>query len=232
MNKTLALLPTTAALLVLSACADRTVTGPPPNASSVSLGANANGNGNADLKLHPNGFGEHSYAAWKAHEGLPDSKGNADHGLYFQKMTTTPTFAAGVARVTGLEGRPLSALVGLSWEHRTDGWCGAGAPRWDVIVADESGDRGVIFLGCAAAAHTPGSAPGWLRDSYGAAGIAAAPVFGFTPEFDPTDALTISELLIVFDEGTDIPLNPGFVVLDNITVNNTVFTGPADNGGN
>jgi len=230
MNKTLALLPTTAALLVLTACADRTATGPSLSPSSVSLAANANSN--AGLKLHPNGFGEQSYAAWKAHEGLPDSKGNADHGLYFQKMTTTETFAAGVARITGLEGQPLSALTGLSWEHRTDGWCGAGAPRWDVIVADESGDRGVIFLGCAAAAHTPGSEANWIRDSYTAAGIAAAPVFGFTPEFDPTDAFTISELLIVFDEGTDIPLNPGFVVLDNITVNNTVFTGPADNGGN
>jgi hypothetical protein len=29
-----------------------------------------------------------------------------------------------------------------------------------------------------------------------------------------------------------LPANPGFVVLDNITVNSTVFTGPADNGGN
>ena len=232
MNKILALLPTTAALLAVSACADRTVTGPSLDASSGSLAASANASSNAGLKLHPNGFGQQSHAAWKAHEGLPDSKGNADHGLYFQKMTTTATVAAGVARITGLEGEPVSALTGLSWEHRTDGWCGAGAPRWDIIVSDESGNRGVIFLGCAAATHTPGSNANWIRDSYGAAGIAAAPVFGFTPEFDPTDALTISELLIVFDEGTDVPLNPGFVVLDNITVNGTVFTGPTDNGGN
>jgi len=230
MTKTLALLGTTAALFALSACADRTVTGPLLETPNVSLAANANSN--AGLKLHPNGFGQQSFAAWKAHEGLPDSKGGADHGLYFQKMTTTSTFAAGVARITGLEGQPVSAITGLSWEHRTDGWCGAGAPRWDIIVSDESGDRGVIFLGCAAATHTPGSNANWIRDSYGAAGIAAAPVFGFTPEFDPTDALTISELLIVFDEGTDVPLNPGFVVLDNITVNDTVFTGPADNGRN
>ena len=26
-----------------------------------------------DVILHPNGFGEHSYAAWKAQQGLPDS---------------------------------------------------------------------------------------------------------------------------------------------------------------
>jgi hypothetical protein len=98
-----------------------------------------------------------------------------------------------------------------------------------VIVSDASGNRGVIFLGCAAAAHSPGSAPNWIKDSY-PAGAAGLPATGFTADFNPSDPLTISELLIVFDEGTDIPLNPGFVVLDNITVNTTVFTSAADNG--
>ena len=233
MNKTRALLPTIAALFALAACADRTATGPQSvsqsGAARAAPTANENGSG---LRLHPDGFGEASYAAWKAQEGLPDSKGNANHALYFQKMTTTATFAAGVAKITGLEGQPLSAIVGLSWEHRTDGWCGAGAPRWDIIVSDASGDRGVIFLGCAAAVHTPTPDPHWIRDSYPAPGtpIASLPATGFTPDFNPSDPLTISELLIVFDEGTDIPANPGFVFLDNITVNTTVFTGPADNG--
>ena len=226
MNKIQAILPTTAALLVLSACADRSITGPAP--SNPSLAANVNGN--TGLKLHPDGFGQASYAAWRAHEGLPDSKGNADQALYFQKMTTTETQAAGVARISGLEGQPVSALVGLSWEHRIDGWCGAGAPRWDVIVSDAAGNRGVIFLGCAAAVHTPGSAENWIRDSYPAGTIASTPATGFTAAFNPSGPLTISELLIVFDEGTDVALNPGFVFLDNITVNGTVFTGPADNG--
>jgi hypothetical protein len=135
MGKTLALPATAAALLVLSACADHTVSSiAAPSAPSAAAAAANSNNGNDGLGLHPNGFGQDSYAAWKAHEGLPDSKGKADHALYFQKMTTTPTFAAGVARVTGLEGQPLSAITGLSWEHRTDGWCGAGAPRWDIIV--------------------------------------------------------------------------------------------------
>jgi hypothetical protein len=230
MNKTVALLTASGALLALSACADHTATSPlSPSSGSLSASANANANANTGLKLHPDGFGQQSYAAWKAHEGLPDSKGNADAGLYFQKMTTTATFAAGVAKITGLEGQPLSALTNLSWEHRTDGWCGAGAPRWDVIVSDASGNRGVIFLGCAAAAHSPGSAPNWIKDSY-PAGAAGLPATGFTTDFNPSDPLTISELLIVFDEGTDEAGNPGFVVLDNITVNDTVFTGPADNG--
>src|SRR6266446_2294458 len=68
-----------------------------------------------DIILHPNGFGEHSYAAWKAQVGLPDTSGNKFQALYFQKMTTTPTFAAGVAVFQGIEGLPVSSLTGLSF---------------------------------------------------------------------------------------------------------------------
>lgn len=227
MTNTKGLLAVVTLTFLAAACTDQTVSGPQLKSPTESVAARS-----ADrLSLHPGGFGSHSYSAWKAQEGLPDSRGNANHALYFQKMTTTATVAAGVATITGLEGEPVSAIVGLSWEHRTDGWCGAGAPRWDIIVADQSGDRGVIFLGCAAAAHTPGSAPGWIRDSYALGAISASPVFGFAEDFNPADALTISQLLIVFDEGTDVPANPGFVYLDNITVNSTLFTGPADNSG-
>lgn len=230
MNKTSAL-PAIAALLFLSACAgDRASSITAPTTMSAAR------NSNAGLTLHPSGFGEHSFAAWRAHEGQQDSRGNADMALYFQKFTATETFAAAVAEVKGLEGQPLSAITSLSWEHRIDGWCGAGAPRWNIIVADEEGDRGVIFLGCAAAIHTPGGEPGWIKDTQpGAAGIALLPVFGFTPEFDATDALTISTLQILFDEGTTqfgLPLGPGFVYLDNIEVNGNVWTSPADNGTN
>src|SRR3954469_18483552 len=73
------------------------------------------------LTLHPSGFGTKSYSAWKAHQGLPDTKGNDDQSLYFQKQTTTATFAAGVAVIKGIAGTPVSALTGLSWTHREDG---------------------------------------------------------------------------------------------------------------
>jgi hypothetical protein len=235
MTKITALLPATAAILFLAACADdpaSRITTPAVGGAAMS----ASSNGNSGLALHPNGFGPDSYAAWKAHEGEQDSRGNADQALYFQKFTATETNAAGEARITGLEGQPLSAITGLSWEHRVDGWCGAGAPRWDIIVADQNGNRGVIFLGCAAAVHTPGSEPGWIKDTQpGAAGIAAQPVFGFTSEFNSAGPFTISELLIIFDEGTTqfgLPLGPGFVFLDNIQVNDKIWTSPADNGAN
>ena len=218
MTKRLALAPVAAALL-LAACQE-----PPSRAAwgALALGPSFDvGGGRSGMNLHPSGFGRHSYAAWKAHEGEPDARGNADQALYFQKMTVTTDFAAGVAVIDGLEGQPASNLTKLSWDHRNDGWCGAGAPRWNLGLTDASGDH-TVFLGCSAATHSP-IIPGWTRDSLLAgdiqAAIAAAGV-------DPTSA-TISSLAIVFDEGTDV--GPGFVFLDNITVNTTVWTSPADN---
>jgi len=123
------------------------------------------------VTLHPSGFGAHSYAAWKAQQGQIDSRGNADQALYFQKMTVTATVAAGIAVIDGLEGLPASSLTGLSWEHRDDGHCGAGAARWNLSVEDASGARHTIFLGCAAAEHAAGGASGWTRDSYAAGAI-------------------------------------------------------------
>jgi len=176
---------------------------------------------NSKLSLNPSGFGAHSYVAWKAQQGLPDSNGNGNHALYFQKDTTTGTFAAGVAVVKGVGGLNASQLTGLSWEHRDDGHCGAGAPRWNVNTESANGTPHTYFIGCAAMAHTPGSAPGWTRDT------AALPIFASDE--------TITSLVIVFDEGNDTPgVTPfSFIFLDNITVELNgmpkVFTGPMDN---
>jgi hypothetical protein len=177
------------------------------------------GKADSGLKLHPDGFGQKSYAAWKAKQGRPDSTGNADHALYFQKMTTTATFAAGVAVITGAEGLPVAQL-GLSWEHRRDGHCGAGAPRWNVGVTGQSGATYTVFLGCAAATHEATTDLDWEKNSY----------VGLGSVTTNSDILlgTVRSLAIVFDEGTDV--GPGFVYLDNITVNAHVWTSPADNG--
>jgi hypothetical protein len=184
----------------------------------------------AGLKLRPGSFGPDTEGAWKSKQGLPDSKGNARHALYLQKFTTTATVAAAYAVVDNIEGTPVSELTGLSWEHRMDGHCGAGAPRWNIEVEDPNGTPHTVFLGCAAAAHDPGSGLNWMRDSYSAVAIQAA----FTAAgVDP--GATITQLYILFDEGTDTPTGgmiaaAGFVYLDNITVNGKVFTGPMDNG--
>src|SRR5262245_44631943 len=134
-----------AAAFVLAACQEAAA----PAGSGSLTGVEPSfdvGGGKSGMNLHPRGFGENSYAAWKAHEGQPDTRGKADHALYLQKQTETATFAAAVAVVDGLEGQPATALTTLSWEHRnTDGWCGAGAPRWNIGLTDANGDAGVAF---------------------------------------------------------------------------------------
>ena len=64
------------------------------------------------VTLHPAGFGENSRANWKAQQGLSDDTptGNPNQALYFQKMTSTATFAAGVA-VTYAKGAPTKIEV-------------------------------------------------------------------------------------------------------------------------
>ncbi len=233
MKKLPALLSAVASLFVISACADQTILTPrarSTSAVSVPAGSATTSDG---LKLHPDGFGQASYAAWKAHEGLPDDQGNADQALYFQKMTATETFAAGVATITGLEGQPVTALTGLQWEHRNDGWCGAGAPRWNISVAGPQDFKTTVFLGCAAAAHTPDPTnPAWTVDTF--PGLGAAVTTALPLGANPGD-FTITGLNIVFDEGTTLnglPYGLGFVFLDNIKVNEHVWTSPADNGSN
>jgi hypothetical protein len=194
--------------------------------------------------LHPAGFGTMSYSAWKAQQGTPDDQGSANQALYFQKMTSTTTVAAGVAVINGLEGLPASELTGLSWWHREDGHCGAGAPRWNIGVQDGSGNHYTVFLGCNAAQHSETGAVtngfGWCKDTQSSPSDAIQSQTGMNPS-----SLTITGLAIVFDEGNDVPNPPpagcnqqgmagGFVYLDNIDVQvsgiDHCWTSANDNG--
>ena len=221
-------------LLGLTACPDATSTSP-TTATAFDAAYRLEHAGDAQLKLHPSGFGKRSYAAWKAQEGRPDTEGNGDHALYFQKMVPTRTVAAAIAVINGVGARPASAITGLSWEHRSDGHCGAGAPRWNLGVSSSDGHEFTVFLGCAAAAHTPAGTDNrgraWIRDSYPGSAIDAQ-ILAQTG-LSSTAGLTVRSLLIVFDEGNDFGF-PGYVHLDNISVaingQETVFTGPMDNG--
>lgn len=216
MNKRLAVAGLAVAAFVFAACREAAA---PAGSGSLTPSFDVGG-GQSGMSLHPSGFGEESFAAWRAHEGQPDTRGKADHALYFQKMTATATFAAGVAVIDGLEGQLATALTILSWEHRNDGWCGAGAPRWNLGLTDVNGVNHTVFLGCFEADDVPSGVTGWTVDSWNVqAKIIAAGV-------DPTTA-TIRGLAIVFDEGTDV--GPGFVYLDNITVNATVWRSSSDN---
>lgn len=204
--------------------------------------AGAFAQGTQKLTLHPSGFGAHSYAAWKAQQGEPDSTGNANQALYFQKMTTTMTFAAGVAVIKGVAGAPATALTGLAWDHREDGHCGAGAPRWNVALQDSNGNPYTVFLGCNAAQHMETANSGWCRDTQPAPSAAIHAATG-----QDASALTITGLAILFDEGNDTGNPPpagclqagvagGFVYLDNIEVDfngvSYCWTSASDNSNN
>src|SRR5947209_6954913 len=182
-----------------------------------------------DIILHPNGFGAHSYAAWKAQTGLPDTVGNKNQALYFQKMTSTATFAAGIAVFQGIEGTPTSALTGLEFWIPTNDFshCGAGAPRYNVRVKTTAGPSQTFFFGCAA--MVPGATMTAPSGKIYQQRTVASPALSVLQ----TTAGTITGLEIVFDEGDDA--GTGFAYLDNITVsiNGTpmVWTSATDNGG-
>ncbi|HEV3473053.1 MAG TPA: hypothetical protein VG408_07620, partial [Actinomycetota bacterium] len=117
------------------------------------------------LRLHPSGFGKHSYASWKANEGLPDSTGSANEALYLQKGDDA--FSGALVFVRGFEGRPVSELTAptseLSWAHRDDGRCDS-SPFWGIRITTPSGARHSVRLSCGSAIHSIESA-GWTRDT-------------------------------------------------------------------
>lgn len=172
--------------------------------------------------LHPSGFGAHSYSAWKGGEGLPDSVGNKDQALYFQKLTSTETFAAGVAVFKGFEGMDTADLGQLSFWYRDDGWCGAGAPRFNLRVEVVPGVTNTIFFGC-----NSGMVPDGATTYNGHTWFKRTTVGALPPG-------TVVSLAIVFDEGTTqfgLPLGQGFVYLDNITAGGHTWTSASNNGG-
>jgi hypothetical protein len=174
------------------------------------------------ITLHPSGFGEHSYAAWKADQGLPDSTGSKDQALYLQKQTATDAFAAGIAVFEGVRGMSTQALLPLGFEVHTDGWCGAGAPRFNVrYQATPGGPTQTAFVGCQSMAPSGG-------------GTHEGRTFQNRTFAGPLPTGTVVSLSIVFDEGTTfmgMPLGPGRTWLDNIQVGTSIWTSASDNGG-
>jgi hypothetical protein len=129
-----------------------------------------------------------------------------------KNCTTATNAAAGVDIVSELEGQDISNLTELNFEYANGGHCGAGAPRFNVVV-----DGTYYFLGCSGGTHTD-LGNGWTHVEFTATEFAAAGI--------PTTG-TLEDLMIVFDEGTDTPAGgtigtPGTVTIDNISVNGEV----------
>ena len=110
-------------------------------------------------------------------------------GVFLAKNCTTATnAAAGVDIVSPIEGQDISTLTELNFDYQNSGHCGAGAPRFNVVVA-------TYFLGCAGGMLTD-LGNGWTHVEFGPAEFTAAGI--------PTTG-TIDDISIIFDEGTDTP---------------------------
>lgn len=136
-----------------------------------------------------------------------------DGAIVLAKNCPTATnAAAGVDIISPLEGQDISNLTELNFDVQDGGHCGAGAPRFNVVV-----DGQTYFLGCTQGTHTD-LGNGWTHVEFTSADFIAAGI--------PTTG-TLEDLLIIFDEGTDTPasdtiVTPGTVTIDNISVNGDV----------
>ena len=138
--------------------------------------------------------------------------GYEGHGLYLQKNGPTATNAAAGATIQGVNGIKLTEL---GFDYMNAGYCGAGAPRYNVHLTDGSS---YFFFGCAYGLHTA-LGPDWTRvrftdaDAYPASPAYVWPGFGNAQ---------VAAVYLVFDEG------PGAVTLDNLDVNGVLIGKPGN----
>jgi hypothetical protein len=164
-------------------------------------------------------------AAWVTHEGLPgaSNKGKSDHALFLQKDTVTATNAAAQAHISKEQGITLTEL---GFDYQDGGWCGAGAPRFNVVLEDGS----LFFFGCSygdvtAAFAADRDGQSWNRVRFTDADAVHSGV-GPTTAWPGFGNAVIESLEVVFDEGTEV--GPGFVFLDNLDINGKLIGKPGN----
>jgi len=154
-----------------------------------------------------------------------DPKDQRNQGLLLVKTGPTPNFAAATAELINVKG---ISLTELGYDIRKSGvdefsplgsHCGAGAPRFDVVLSDGS----IRFVGCSSFATLPvvtAASGAWIRLRW------FTPIPAFPTPILATDV--VQRIVIVFDEGTDTgPDFFGAAFLDNIDVNGSrVGRGP------
>jgi hypothetical protein len=164
-------------------------------------------------------------AKWVNKQGTtstPTTQGSpADFGLVLTKQTATSTAAASGAVLKGPEGAVVTLTTEFDYAYRSDGHCGAGAPRFNVTVTDGT-DSATYAVGCAnpATITTPINAS-WTAKTW-------TPANFFFLNGNPLVLLvgsTIESVAIVFDEGTDV--GPGKAILDDVSYNGLVAGGPS-----
>jgi hypothetical protein len=216
---------------------------------ALGLGGVASADGdNSKFKVDPFHFGQGGLATWARDAGEPGQKGDKEQfGLYLQKATATGNFAAAGARINGITPMPAAALRVLAFDisgvagqllndlspggFPANGYCGAGAPRFNVSHSD-----GRCFLGCAHGDATQDPVTGWWEIRFESPFTQYPGCDGPPGPFGAAIGGTVTAISIVLDEGNDlslanvgaIGLSPGNVVLDNIRVNARVVGKPGD----
>jgi hypothetical protein len=180
-------------------------------------------------------------AAWLCGMGLPDNGGDnvgllpfdnpnkqdPHVGLLLNKNGTTPDCSASGATIEGVYGIQTGLFTELGFDYRNGGHCGAGAPRFNVVVRDALGDEDFYFVGgCAndaAFAPAPQDPLQWTRVRFSLTN--PAETFAADPLDPPVipPGSTIVSIDLIYDEGTDTPSlsdpnGVGLAVVDNIFI--------------
>ena len=175
------------------------------------------------FEVDPFHFGSGCLATWERDAGEPGQKGDTKQfGLYLQKHTASADFAAAGVRNMLILPMPAASLNTLAFdisgfpdEHTfgvANGYCGAGAPRFNVV----SGAVGTCFLGCVHGTKTQDTQTGWWEIRFDAP-------FSAFPGCESGVTGNVTSISIVFDVGP-------FVVIDNIRINNEVVGEPRGGG--
>jgi hypothetical protein len=175
-----------------------------------------------DFNADPFHFGLGCLGTWERDAGEPGQTGDPKQfGLYLQKLTATANFAAAGVRNMLKKPMPAAELNTLAFDISgfageptfgvANGYCGAGAPRFNVVS-----DAGLCFLGCIHGTKTQDTQTGWWEIRFDAPFSAFPGCSGVSGD--------VTSISIVFDEGTD--QGPGNVVIDNIRINNKVVGKP------
>jgi len=130
--------------------------------------------------------------------------GNPSPSLYLQKSAPTTDCSSAGATVNGVSGITLTEL---NFDYKTGEYCGAGAPRFNVVTSDNV----THFFGCASGTQTT-TTNGYTHVVFSPTNPAQA-----FPVIAP--GTTVQTIDIVFDE-------QGSTHIDNISVNDQVIGGP------
>jgi hypothetical protein len=150
---------------------------------------------------------------WKQKAGLPETDaGGKRWGLLQGKEGALTDNASAFAIVKGVKGSSLAGGLGFAY----NGYCGAGAPRFNITLKDGSSYFGG---GCANGISTPvaGAPTGWFHVELTDANV--VPADGSSGPWPGFGNVEVKRISLLFDE-------VGQTTLDNIRIGKRVVGAP------